>query len=74
MPVPSTSDLKTVSVVLTQEQVQRLRAMKAIQSSKLRKVSFSDVCREVVEVGLDSLSLAFNSRLGTNTETMDEAA
>lgn len=56
MPVPVSSELKTVSVVLTQEQVQTLRRRKESQSSKLRRVSFSDVCREVVEAGLTALS------------------
>lgn len=56
MPVPESSELKTVSVILTKDQVRRLNARKEMQSSKLRRVSFADVCREVVEVGLGALS------------------
>lgn len=56
MPVPESSDLKTVSFVLTQDQVRRLRARKEMRSSTLHRVSFSDVCREVVEAGLAVLS------------------
>lgn len=58
MPVPKHSDLKTVSVVLTKDQVERLQERRQAQSSHLRRVSFADVCREVVEAGLDSFSHA----------------
>lgn len=66
MPVPENSELKTVSFVLTQEQVRRLRARKEMRSSKLHRVSFSDVCREVVEAGLEALTHASNMRETTS--------
>lgn len=70
MPVPATSDLKTVSFVLTQEQVRRIRARKEALSSPIHKVSFSDVCREIVEAGLTAVSHArnMNSILSTDSE------
>lgn len=76
MPVPASSELKTVSLVLTQEQVRRLRARKEMQSSNLRRVSFSDVCREVVEEGLKVLSRNRVSISETSSiaETAEEAA
>ena len=68
MPVPEHSELKTVSVVLTKDQVRRLHARKELQSSHLRRVSFADVCREVVEAGLELVSHAPDMILGTSTE------
>lgn len=74
MPVPETSDLKTVSFVLTQDQVRRLRARKEMRSSALHRVSFSDVCREVVEAGLAAVSHARDITSPTSTEVATEAA
>lgn len=74
MPVPATSDLKTVSFVLTQDQVRRLRARKEMQSSNLHRVSFSVVCREVVEAGLETLSRGRDMGPTMTTETDGVAA
>ena len=69
MPVPETSDLKTVSFVLTQDQVRRLRARKEMRSSELHRVSFSDVCREIVEAGLAVVSHGRDMISTTTTES-----
>lgn len=75
MPVSESSHLKTVSCILTQDQIRRLRARKEMQSSKLRHVSFSDVCREVVEAGLDKLSRErFSISEASVNQTSEEAA
>lgn len=58
MPVSGASNLKTVSLVLTKDQVRRMRALAELRSSSHRKVGLSEVAKEVVEAGLGSISHA----------------
>ncbi len=67
MPVASDSSLKTVSLVLTKDQVRRMKALAVLQSSDLRRVSFSDIGREIVEAGLRSISHVSDMNFGTMT-------
>jgi hypothetical protein len=56
MPVSQRGNLKTVSLVLTKEQVRRMTALAALRSSEHRTVGLSEVAKEVVEAGLKSIS------------------
>ncbi|MDQ3125185.1 MAG: hypothetical protein M3Q74_06210 [Pseudomonadota bacterium] len=67
MPVSPKSRYKTVSMVLTAEQVRRLEAMRMLRSSALRDASKSEVIRDVVEAGLASLSAARDSSFAPTT-------
>ena len=49
-------DLETASFVLTKEQVRRLRALRDLRHSTHRRVTLSDIAREVVEEGLSVIS------------------
>ena len=49
------STLETASFVLTKDQVRRLRALRDLRQSDHRRISLSDVMREVVEEGLDAV-------------------
>ena len=46
------SNLETVSYVLTKSQASRMRSLAELRSTELRRVSVSDVARDVVEQGL----------------------
>lgn len=72
MPVPRSSDLETVSLVLGKDQVRRLRALHALRSSAWSRVSFSEIAREVVEAGLVAILRAPDSTKSASNET-DEA-
>lgn len=74
MPVSQKRELKTVSVVLTKEQVRRLHERKDGQSSDIRRITFADVCREVVEVGLDALSREQDMIIHTSNSLEREVA
>lgn len=52
MPVRVDGELQTMSLVVSKEQAQRLRALAALRSTKYQKVSISDVVREVIDAGL----------------------
>lgn len=56
MSLADQSSLEVVSLVLTKEQARRLREMRDTQKSDHRRVSLSDVAREVVEAGLVVIS------------------
>ena len=63
------SDLETVSLVLTKDQVRRLRALHDFQRTNHRRVSMSDIAREVVEEGLRVVLFAPNIALTASMET-----
>lgn len=71
MPVHPDSTFETVSLVLTKEQVRRLRAMRDAENGELRRVSFSDIGRVVVDVGLKVLFR--RSITGIGTKGADES-
>ena len=68
MPVPADSDLKTVAIVVTKEQDRRIRARRDSLTTPLRRVSLSDVYREVIERGLEALSRPSNMISETSSE------
>lgn len=71
MPVPRDSDLVTISIVVTRDQDRRVRARRDMQTSKTRRVSISEAWREVVEVGLESISRIPNMISTTNSRDSD---
>ncbi len=68
MSLSESSTLQTVSFVLTKDKVRRLRAIRELQASDHRRVSLSDVARDVVDKGLESFSPAPNIRLAASDE------
>lgn len=74
MPVPATSRYKTISAVLTAEQVERLEMLRRLRSDDLREASKSETLRVVVEAGLRALSLASDMIPATTTETVSANA
>lgn len=67
MPVNATSDLKTVSVVITKEQDRRLRDLQAGKRTAIQRVTYAQVVREVIDAGLGTLSRAGDSILDTSS-------
>ncbi len=73
MALSENSGLQTITLVLTKSQTRRLRALAALRSTEWRRVSISDVAREVVEEGLPAVSAARDtafSTSGTEREVM----
>lgn len=68
MPIKVGEHLEKVSLVLTTEQVRRLKAIAAMRGTTWRRVSMSDVGREVVEAGLEVVSGARHSSLSASSE------
>ncbi len=68
MPLSENSDLKTISVILTKDQIRRLHAMREARSKPTMRVSFQDICRETVEAGLDAIHRAPNMISPTSTD------
>lgn len=67
-------DLAALSLVLTREQAGRLRSLATARSSKHRKVSISDVAREVVEAGLELVFRAPNTGIDGTAEDAEKEA
>jgi hypothetical protein len=63
------SDKKTVSLILSKSQIDRLRERQRRHNERGLAVGFSDVGREVVEAGLRVLSLVGNDSLHADTKT-----
>jgi hypothetical protein len=74
MALAKTSRLETVSVILTKDQACRLRSLAALRSTDLRRVSISDVAREVVEQGLRVILHAPHTASSANVNAEEEAA
>lgn len=55
MPIKTGGGLETVTLVLAEGQVARLRQMTEERRSPINRVSLSDVAREIVEAGLATL-------------------
>lgn len=72
MPLKTDGDLAVVSLILTKEQVYRLRERARTQSSPMRKVTLAEVGREVVEAGLHVLSFAPRSSFMASNEDSGE--
>lgn len=72
MPIGKNSELKTVSAILTLDQIALIEQRKKAQSTPERKVSFAEATREVVAVGLSALRCASN--MDSITTTSEEAA
>lgn len=68
MPVSEESRYKTISAVLTKEQVRRLENLRELRTTSTNDPGFSEVLREVVEEGLKALSRAGASSFATNVE------
>lgn len=74
MPVSERSKLKTVSLVLRKDQVERLRMIATLRSSPNRTVGLSEVAKEIVEAGLQSVSHAPISSSTASREVAEAAA
>jgi len=74
MPVSESSNLKTVSVIVTKEQLAEMRRLQAQRSSDIRRVSFAEITREIVEAGLKSISHVPHMDLTTSGYNEPEAA
>lgn len=71
MALSENSELKTESLVLTKEQSRRLRELRDSRKSPLKRVTLSDVAREVVEAGLASISHAeFSENVASGREVI----
>lgn len=68
------SELETASFVLTKDQVRRLRAIRELQASDHRRVSLSDVARDVVEEGLRVVLSGRNIAIISSNETESRVA
>lgn len=68
------STLETVSLVLTKDQVRRIRALQELQRSTHRRISLSDVAREVVEEGLVVISRGPNIAFAASRDSESDAA
>ena len=68
------STLETASFVLTKDQVRRLRALRDLRQSDHRRISLSDVMREVVEEGLDAVLHGSNIALTASRANGREGA
>ncbi len=69
MPIKTGGGLETMSLVLTQDQAQRLRQRRDEQANSFRRITLSDVAREVVEIGLRSFALPENTAIdGTDKD------
>ncbi len=66
MALSENSGLQTITLVLTKSQTRRLRALAALRSTEWRRVSISDVAREVVEEGLPVVSSVRNTASSTS--------
>ena len=60
MTLAENSDLQTISLILTKDQVRKLKEIRDVQHVDHRRVSLSDVGREVVAAGLLMFSHARN--------------
>lgn len=73
MPIKVGSDLEKVSLVLTTEQVRRLKAIATMRGTQWRRVSLSDVGREVVEAGLATVSQGRDSSIIASSHDGDSS-
>lgn len=58
MPLNPELGLKVIALNLTADQVERMRALQREQTTTRRRVSLSEIAREVVEQGLAAASCA----------------
>ncbi len=71
MALSENSALKTESLVLTKDQSRRLREIRDARKTPLKRVTLSDVAREVVEAGLASISYAeFSGNIASDKEAV----
>ncbi len=71
MALKTSGGLETISLVLTSEQVGRLRSIRDERKSAVNRTSVSDVAREVVEEGLRLISVVIYSD-STASERIDD--
>ncbi len=74
MPLATDSPLTTISAVLTKEQVRRLNALRELRSAPYRRVGFSEILREAVEVGIGAILRGPDSSIPTSPTSADEPA
>lgn len=74
MPVKTGRGLQTITLVLPESQVKRLRALVDIQRSESNPVSLSAVARQVVERGLREISHAHFSNPVASDEDAEAVA
>ncbi|MGI8405127.1 MAG: hypothetical protein ACR2OE_10280 [Thermomicrobiales bacterium] len=67
-------DLKSVSLVLTKDQIQRMNALLKSRKTSFSRISKSDIAREVVEVGLDTICFDRNTENHASVSPDSEAA
>ena len=68
------SKLETVSIVLTKSQASRMRSLAALRSTDIRRVSVSDVARDVVEQGLKAVLHGQNTDSTANVSEREGVA
>lgn len=68
------SKLETVSIVLTKSQASRMRSLAALRSTDIRRVSVSDVARDVVEQGLKVVLHGHNTDSTANVSEREGVA
>jgi hypothetical protein len=61
MPIKTGGGLETITLVVTEEQAAFLRARRDSQKTPSRRVSLSDVGREVIEAGRNALTFVANT-------------
>lgn len=74
MPLATDSPLTTISAVLTKDQVRRLNALRELRSAPYRRVGFSEILREAVEVGIDAILRGPDSTFQTSPTNTEESA
>lgn len=76
MALAKDSNREVLSLILTKEQARRLRAIATLRTTEYQRVSLSDVAREIVALGLDSISGERNIGIGATVHqsTEEEAA
>lgn len=57
MALAANSDLTKESFIITKEQARRLRALRDLRKTPTNRINLSDIAREVIEAGLDKVTL-----------------
>lgn len=69
MPIRTGGGLETISLVITEEQARRLRALCDSQKTASRRISVSHIAREVIDAGLKEVSfVAATDSIATGKE------
>lgn len=74
MPVGRDSQFKTISAVLTKDQVRRLEALRSLRGTPIREAGFSEALREAVDAGLQAILRAPSSSFDTRIEETERVA